>query len=818
MHKQKSKFLLLLFVPLLVGTWFMAYSLASGPLIPDENLEKAIRVAINYEKGEIRADQLSDIQELNIRDSQIENLEGIQYLTSVVSLDLRDNQISDISLLSSLINLHELNLRGNQIHNIDAISNLTLLRELNIRDNQIIDLSPLSNLHQLRDLNMRNNQITTIEPLRHLENLRDRLYLEGNPINDFSPILDFLDEINQTDIDTTVVDSSLLPIFSHVGGFYDDFFELEILSPIENGLIYYTLDGSEPNPIYNSENTHLYTNPIAISERDSEPSVYAFIPTNRIDDHRGWKAPTEPITKATLVRAIIHSDDEPISSVATHSYFFTPYSLPVVSISTNPENLFDDEIGIYVPGVNYQAGNDGTGNYFQRGSDWERPIHLEYFELDGTLALSQDAGIRIHGNFSRRFPQKSLRLYSRSEYGKSRFNYQFFDDKPIDDFNRLILRHPGNDWGVTMFRDDALQRVLHHLDLATQHYQPTVVFLNGEYWGIHNLRDRLDKHYFETHFGGNRDQYTILENNARLTEGSEMGKQDYEDMIEYVKTHDIAEDIHYEYLQSLMDIDNYTQYYISQIYIANVDWPQNNIRYWRYEKTPDEDIVTPELDGRWRWLVFDLDRTFVGRESYNHNTIEWATSLTNQKNDQEWPNVLFRSLLENKSYKTKFLNEFADHLNSSFQTERVHTIFNDIKTSIQPEMDEHINRWGIPASIEEWNKSVDKMFEFATNRPSIVRQHLVEHFELSGTANLSIKMDTSKGTVIVNSIEISSETLGISNPDNWTGTYFKDIPVTITALPKDGYSFKGWGPSIKESSVTIEVNLTEDFALEAIFE
>lgn len=815
---KKSKYLLLLLFPICLIVWIVSYALASGPIIADKNLEAAIRIAINYEKGEIRADQLAGIQELILRDSEIESLDGIEHLTSLVSLDLRDNNIQDISQLSSLTNLHELNLRGNKISNIDALAELTSLRQLNIRDNNIQDIDALKNLVQLRDLNARNNLITNIEPLTNLENLRDRLYLEGNPITDFSPVLPYFDEILQTDVDpNNYSDASLLqPIFSHAGGFYESSFHLEITSPMEEAVIYYTLDGSEPDPISNVESTYTYEGPITIEERTDNP--LSAIPTNFIVEARDWKEP-QPSKSGMVIRAYFETE-EMTSGIITRSYFIQPqYTLPVISLVTDADHLFDEETGIYVPGVHYESSSenrDATGNYYQRGDEWERPIHIEYYESNGDLAFAQDAGVRIHGNFTRRFPQKSLRLYSRSDYGTSRFSYQFFDEKPINDFNRILLRNSGNDWGMTMFRDAALQSLVHHLNLDTQYYKPTIVFINGEYWGIHNVRDRLDQHYLETHYGGDRGDFTILEREGRLSEGSEKGQEDYALMIEYVKNNNLAEQHHFEHIQSLMDIDNYRNYYITQIYNANTDWPQNNISYWRYEKSDGANSL-PGLDGRWRWMAFDMDRT-LGYVPPSHNTVEWATSLTNERHNHEWPNVLFRSLLNNEQFKHTFINEFADHLNTTFHPDRVIQTIQKMKAGIEPEMENHIKRWGAPTSMDEWNNNVEKMIDFAEQRPMFVREHLANHFNLGETVSVQIKSDSAKGTVQINSIKLDEETPGVMNPDLWTGQYFQGVPVTITATPKQGYTFVGWKGAADGNSETLEMELSGDVVLEAVFE
>ncbi len=830
MKPRNSKYILIIIIPLLLISWAAAYWAAPGPIINDANLEAAIREEINYERGEIRPNQLADIEELTIRDAGIVDLDGIEHLTSLVSLDLRDNFITDISLLSDLTNLRELNLRGNRIRNIEALADLTSLTELNLRENEITDISSLENMHMLEDLNLRHNQISDLEPLRNLRSLTERLYIEGNPVTDLTPVLDFADEIVDTDFyPDTEFDQDIssapevYPVFSHAGGFYDEEFNLEIQATVEDAAIYYTLDGSEPDPENNEENTYLYEEPILIGKRTQDELSLSYIPSNNIaEGSRAWNEPLQPTAPATVVRAVMQSENGALSDIITNSFFLkqeTP--LPVVSITTHPDNLFNDDSGIYVAGTSYEPNSENpeaTGNFYERGREWERPIHIEYFEAGGELAFSQEAGIRIHGNFTRRFPQKSLRLYSRSDYGESRFSHQFFETKEMDDFNRLLLRNSGNDWGTTMFRDAAMQSLVHHLDLDTQHYQPAVVYLNGEYWGIHNIRDRHDKHYLETHYGADRDDFTILSANAELDDGSPDGQENYISMLEYIEENGLEEEEHYEHIRTLMDIDNFIQYYVVQIYNANTDWPHNNISYWRYENPYNEESRPDKLDGRWRWFLFDVDRS-LGYVEYDHNTIEMVTDRFNHvREEEEWPNFLFRELLKNDQFKQKFLTALADHLNTTFSPERVVNVINDLAAGIEPEMDNHINRWGIPESMDEWEENVEIMREFALNRPEAVREYTVEHFNLNGMATLTIHSDSERGTVKVNSIIIDEDTLGITDPNEWTGEFFAGVPVTLTAEPADGYEFAGWSGQLIESSDTIELLLNEDLVVEVIFD
>ncbi|MCD8509712.1 MAG: chitobiase/beta-hexosaminidase C-terminal domain-containing protein [Bacillus sp. (in: Bacteria)] len=237
--------------------------------------------------------------------------------------------------------------------------------------------------------------------------------------------------------------------FSHESGFYDEEFEVALFSAFEGKTIYYTLNGSEPDPIQNQEHTFLYERPIPVTDRMGDPNDISMIRTNFLDNHRAWREPQGEIPKAAVIRAALFDDSQQFrSAVATHTYFVGKnHQLPVISIATDPVHFFGVE-GIYVPGAHYdpevEEENPGTtGNFYERGRDWERPIHMEFFEVDGTLGFSQGAGARIHGAFTRRFPQKTLRIYARNDYGNNRVNYPLFGEGGGDEFRRFYCANQG---------------------------------------------------------------------------------------------------------------------------------------------------------------------------------------------------------------------------------------------------------------------------------------------------------------------------------------------------------------------------------------
>ncbi len=617
------------------------------------------------------------------------------------------------------------------------------------------------------------------------------------------------------------------PVYSHPAGFYSEDFLLEVSSEEPNTSVYYTMDGSDPTP-----NSPLFTDPILIKSRKGDPNTISEIPLAH-----NWKPPNGEIFKATVIKAkVFHDWDGSVSATSTNTYFVDQdiherFNLPVISIVTNPDNFFDYLSGIYVLGYIYDHTYDPQldlwrqhANFLQRSVEWERPIHIEIFDVLGTLGFSQDGLVKIHGGGSRRLPQKSLRIYPQAdEQSTKSFSYELFPDLinlndglPITEFNNFILRNSGQDWRYTLFRDALMQSLISHTSLATQAYRPIIVFLNGEYWGIHELRQRLDEFYLASTYNINPEKIVILEKNMEIFRGNLGDENHFSEILKFLKENNIEDPKNFEYIKTQIDIDNFIDYLVAEIYFANTDWPHNNFVFWR-SKNENPDQKNPDFtDGRWRWIINDTDYGFGYHENsknYLHNTLEVA------ENSSTIAGLLLSSLFQNESFKIQFINRFADHLNTSFQEQRVIDRIDQMEAALEPEMAEHIRRWRVMGdSIETWEQNVDVLRDFARNRPETVRQQIVEHFGLEGTATLTLITDAEQGYIQVNSIPIITGTPGVVNPENWSGVYFKGIPVKISAIPNPGYEFTGWqGLDRDQDQAAITLDMTGDLTLQANF-
>jgi hypothetical protein len=609
----------------------------------------------------------------------------------------------------------------------------------------------------------------------------------------------------------------LEPVFSHKAGFYTDEFELELSSSQEDTKIYYTLDGSDPKP--GDTRTFEYSGKIKIKSRAGEPNVLSMINTG---DYY-WDPPLGEVFKGTTVKAVAVRSDGKVSRIVTCSYFVDPdmmtrYSLPVISIVTDEENLFDKNTGIYL-------------NSNKSGADWERPAHIEFFEEDGTLGFSHYCGIRLHGGGSKGFGQKSLRLYADRGYDyKEKFSYNIFPGlkdkvtgKSITDFKRLILRNSGNDWSHSMFRDGLMHRFVSHLKLDTQAYRPSVVFINGEYWGVHNIRERYDNIYFASHYNLDKKKVALLEvtyyGSLVVNEGTEEDAKAYtNEIVNFLKSNDITQKDNYEYIKTKMDVDNFIDYQVANIFFANGDWPQNNVSMWKY-KTEDG-LYHPEApygqDGRWRWIIKDTDFGFagpiMGADGITHDTLNHATENTKY----EWAVFLFKKLLENSEFRNAFINRMADYLNTCFEPQLIIDTIDEMKDAIASSIPEHNARW---QAISDWDGEVELMRTFAKERPGYVVDHIINKFSSFGvtdTYSIKLETDTSKGFIRINSIDLRASTRGVNIPESWTGNYFKGVPLTIKAIPEDGYVFDRW-EGTAETSDTLVLMPTEDVNLKAVF-
>jgi hypothetical protein len=648
------------------------------------------------------------------------------------------------------------------------------------------------------------------------------------------------------------------PVFSHRGGFYNETFQLSITSTQPGVSIVYSLDGSEPSSGNLNPKTYSYRNqyrqkpgstagpmltrsyrsynfsePLHIYNRSSEQNQISLISTTF--DSNPWYLPATPVEKAVVVKARAEKDGALASEIVTHTYFVNEngqnhFSLPVISIATQENFLFDYKDGINVAGEDFEnwrtanpnaeANGGSNANYKRNDMQWEYRASFEYFEEDGRNVLNQEIGLRIHGGWSRASALKSMRIHARNIYGKSTLDHPFFKDQDYNSYKRIILRNSGNDYWYTWFRDAAMQEMVRHMDFDTQAYQPSIVFLNGEYYGILNIRERFDKHYVARKYNLDGEKVDMLDGNNGIETGD---PSHYVETLDYIRQNGLQAGEHYKYINTRISVESYIDFMVAETYLANTDWPGNNVKYWRHKIPQYDPSAGPGKDGRWRWMMYDTDFGFglYDNNGYAKDMLVFATGTGNAWPNPAWSTFLFRSLLENEDFRISFITRYSDQLNTAFQPEVVKPVVERMKKGIEPEMAQHFERWKAPADDYNWNRKINVMHTFADNRPAYVWEHLQSFFQLEDKFNLTVNVsDANHGHVIVNTIPLKKGTRGVNeNPWPWQGEYFKKLPLRLEAVPAKGYEFLRWeGNTVVHHEHVLEVNPESDQVFTAIFE
>lgn len=487
---------------------------------------------------------------------------------------------------------------------------------------------------------------------------------------------------------------------SKESGIYSEEIYVRLESTNPNATIYYTLDGTEPH-----ENALLYTDSILIQNRFFEPTLFARIPTGE-----NWEKPRGTTYKASPLRFVAYTAGCKASEVYGKTYFidsllYKRYPVLLVSILTDPDNLFDDDTGIYVEG--------NHTNFNQRGSDWQYRANFEVFKPDGTIVLQQDIDIRIHGNTSRADPQKSLRIYAREEYGTPTFSYPLFENKPhLHDFNILILRAQKQ---YVLFKEELVQSAIVDLNFEKVATTPAVVFLNGEYWGIKSFFEYQDEAYLQANAHASPD-VDIISYDIAVGENARSGDlHAYDDLIYFLQHNDITDASVYNDIKNIIDIPCLIDFFIAQAYFANTDFPVQNLRMWKNRN--DE-------QAKWRYMFYDCDRC-MNRIAYNHLDMYAEDRIQ----EFEWAKIILGTLLKNREFRNQFKQTYIYHLENSFRPDKLIEKIEKLEKIYEPLVVEHANRWRQPADLQQWKYYVNMLKYYAMHRPSYVYEQLKSDFE-----------------------------------------------------------------------------------------
>ena len=471
--------------------------------------------------------------------------------------------------------------------------------------------------------------------------------------------------------------------FSHSGGFYENSFNLTLSC---NGAyhIRYTTNGATP-----TASSTIYTGPLHLDENlYSDSDIY----TIQISPDDLVYIP-DSVCHIIVIRAAVFDDnDSCVSIVKTNSYFINElgcdtHGLPVISICADSLDLFDYNTGIFVPGVHFDPLNPNwTGNYYQTGDEWERPMNIEFYELDNK-GINQVAGLRTHGGNGRRFQQKSMKIYAREEYGKKRFKHQFFGNIPNNSFKHLTIKPLRSSWNQAGIQDHLCNMISSEgFNFEPLASRPVILFLNGEYWGIYFIHEKPDERYIEDHFGIDHETLNIMGNWNNLVDYGD-GTQ-FINMMQWLKTANLSVPNDYAVVDNFFDLSSFIDYYVFELYSANLDWPANNVCIWQ------------QPNSKWRFIFKDGDACLI---SMDFDVFANATYV----GDQTWPSstrstLLFRKLIENENFETRFKNRFIELLDTRLDYSQLSHYISDIEDDIRLEIPAQSDRFGYPLNYNSW--------------------------------------------------------------------------------------------------------------------
>jgi len=618
------------------------------------------------------------------------------------------------------------------------------------------------------------------------------------------------------------------PVLSHAAGSYDEAFTLTVTA--EKGVtVRYTTDGSLPT----AESPEFPEDGLLIDNRTDEPNVLSAVDPKTITEDEHMPPPN--VDKGTVIRAAAFKRDGTCGEAVTATYLVgLDYDkIKVVSLVLDSDSLFSYEEGIYIKGKAYDdwIADDYMnkyaetweleGNFSQKGRDWERDVCVQVIEKDGTLGIEQDMGIRVMGAASRTYFQKSFRLTAREEYGSKHFDYPLIDGlvtdsgaEPLERYKSFVLRNGGNDNCYCLIRDAFIQERVSDRSFATQDTQPAVVFINGEYWGLYTITEDYSDNYIQYNYGVDNKNVVMIKR-GELEEGAEEDIELYNQLLADIEATDLSAAEGLEWLESRMDVQGLIDYLALSIYIHNDDGPfkDNNWRIWRAR---DTDPTNEFADGRWRFMLYDTEYSLgLYEDGRNYEADSLRAAL-----ESEWMwGKLFSRLMENEQFRARFVNTFMDLRNTAFEPDAAWDTFAAMGGGYLPYAPANYER-NAPVWVREWSDTngrfldeMGKVKYFVDRRYKFAGSMLETNLGLNPAVTVTLLPGSGEGgTVTVNTASYDPAD-GISRAE-----YYTEFPVTVTAVPDEGWVFAGWEGDAAGCEQSFVLELTDDFTMTALFE
>lgn len=477
----------------------------------------------------------------------------------------------------------------------------------------------------------------------------------------------------------------------------------------------------------------------------------------------------------TIYRFRLFEEGKLPSQVVTRSFIYkdNDYMLPIISVVTDPVNLYDDSLGVYVKGVNGRTGN-GQSSPCNWNMDWDRPVNFEYITPTEGMVVNQEVDFSMCGGWSRAWTPHSFKLKAAKVYeGLNSIDYPFFADKPYLKHKTLQIRNGGNDTDCRI-KDAALQEIVHRsgLDVEGQASQPVMHFINGEYKGMLNMREPNNKHFAYANWGIDSDEMDQFEMSP--DSGYVQMEGDREAFLEwYELSENAADEAIYEEIRNLVDIDEYINYMAVEFYLGGNDWPQNNIKGFR-----------PRIEnGRFRFVLFDLDGTlatispFYTFEEKQTYEFDYIYDLGGRLTEEIELVTIFLNMLQNDSFRKQFIDTYCLVAGSVFEPTRCNAIIDEMAERIAPAL-----AFEYKSPYNTANQLKNSLFY----RQSTMIQTLIDYWRMELNSSMqqqvSISANIDNALLRVNDIEVPT--------GRFNGSLF--APITLKAEPKAGYRFAGW--------------------------
>ena len=540
------------------------------------------------------------------------------------------------------------------------------------------------------------------------------------------------------------------PTFGTKGGFFNSSQSITIQTENPAAKIYYTIDGTEPKV-----NGMLYTSPINISS-------------------------------TTPLRAIAVVDGEVPSDITTATYFFLnniPVGTKVVSLVTDRNFVYGDSLGALVVGRNGStvptncSAMDNRANYM---NDWDRPCNFELFDEQKSSQINQEVKIGCFGACSRTKYIKSIKVKANKVYGNNKLDYPIFTEKPNLKWKSVVLRNSGNDFGRMLFRDGFLQTLIaSNMDIDHQAYEPSVVFMNGEYYGMLGIRERSNKDFIYSNYGLDEEDICIEEASDKATECD-----DYQSVLNIAKNANMNASDVFDQMDEIIDVDECLNYFMSQIYICNEDWSAGNIKAWHRNN-----------NGKWRWILYDTDYSTSLYGNYlSTNGFQYAARCK-----------FFPQFIKNDEFKRRLMTKFVAHAGTTFESEHVSQVLDSMLALLEPEADyffKYLQSYK-KTEVSSWKAEAEKVRNYLTAREHFLFNHVADSLRLGTPVALRIYSDVDGASYLLNNLETIRKR-------DFRSKYFTNSAISVKAEAPAGYKFSRW--DVCRENYIIDANDTWKFS------